>query len=243
MNKAVPAPGVGPSATNPLGCQPGGVVIPNGPIDGGGAGGGGAGPVGSAKGRARWRREGRARGVRAAARRRRAGAGGKQDGGGVSGAEGGGGSGRPRVRPGRGRRWRRRRRRAAPRPPCMGWALAPPRLLHARGGRGGGRAARAPLASGTPGPGPVACAASAVQSAAGSPRPEGRSRRRSGRKASAGCRLGRGAPNGPARSLGHPRPVWGLLGDRLRRKLLPAAGGPRAASLPRDARPGPAAAD
>lgn len=32
----------------------------------------------------------------------------------------------------------------------MGWAPAPPRLLHARGGRGGGRATRTPAASGTP---------------------------------------------------------------------------------------------
>lgn len=109
---------------------------PNGPIDGWGGAGRGvpSGPTGG--------HVGAARGGSAAARRLRAGAGGKQDGGGVSGAEAGGGPGRSQVRR---RACRRRRGRVAPRPPCMGWVPAPPLLLHAWGGRGGGRAARSPL--------------------------------------------------------------------------------------------------
>lgn len=59
------------------------------------------------------------------------------------GAEGGGGPGCPRVRWRYGRR--QQRGRAATRPPCMGWISASPLLLHARGGSGWGRAARAPL--------------------------------------------------------------------------------------------------
>lgn len=78
-----------------------------------------------------------------------------------------------------------------------------------------------PAASGTPGPGPVACAASPARSSTVPLRFESRGGRRSGRRASAGCRLGWGAS---ARPLVCPRPVWGRPGGRFPRKLLLAAG-------------------
>lgn len=124
---------------------------------------------------------------------------------------------------------RRRRGRVAPRPPCMGWVPAPPLLLHGWGGRGGGRRCPVPAASGTPGPGPVACAAPPARSSTVPLRCESRGGRRSGRRASAGCRLGWGAP---ARPLVCPRPVWGRPGSRFPRKLLLAAGVPQATSRP-----------
>ena len=124
-----------------------------------------------------------------AVRRRRVGAGGKQDGGGVLGEEGGGGPGRPRVRWRHGRRLQRGR--AATRPPCMGWVSASPLLLHARGGSGWGRAARAPL----PWEPPARCLWPVPPRLLGVLRVllrfDGCSGRRSGRRASAGCRLGR----------------------------------------------------
>ncbi|CAK7293737.1 hypothetical protein VULLAG_LOCUS3552 [Vulpes lagopus] len=110
----------------------------------------------------------------------------------------------------------------------MGWAPAPPRLLHARGGCGGGARRPGPGGLGKPRPGPSACAAAAARSPPGARAP---------RPAAGGVR---GRERARAAVWGGGRP---LRGRRLRRKLLPAAGGPRAAPRPPDARPGLAGAD
>lgn len=137
---------------------------------------------------------------------------------------------------GRGRQ--RRRAPSGSAPPCMGWASAPPRLLHTCGGCGGGARRPGPGGLGNPRPGPASCAAPAARRSTGPRAP---------RLAAHGVRgreRARAAVWGGGRPLRGPRPVWGRRGrGRLRRKLLPAAGGPRAAPRPPDARPGLAGAD
>lgn len=107
-------------------------------------------------------------------------------------------------------RWRYERRRqwgrAATRPPCMGWVSASPLLLHARGGSGWGRAARAPL----PWEPPARCLWPVPPRLPGILRAplrfQGCSGPRSGRRASAGCRLGpRGRLGGSQARLGTPK--------------------------------------
>lgn len=203
---------------------------PNGPIAGWGGAGRGvpSGPTGG--------HVGVARGGSAAARRLRAGAGGKQDGGGVSGAEAGGGPGRSRVR----RECRRRRGRVAPRPPCMGWVPAPPLLLHAWGGRGGGRAARSPAASGTPGPGACGLRRFACPEFYGPPALRGPRRTAFGPESERGLPFGAGgareAACGSQAGLGAPwRPVP--------TEVASCGGSAPGGSPTPETRPGPAAAD
>ncbi|VFV46689.1 Hypothetical predicted protein, partial [Lynx pardinus] len=82
----------------------------------------------------------------------------------------------------------------------MGWAPAPPRLLHTCGGCGGGTRCPGPGGLGNPRPGPSACSASAARSPAGPRAP------RSAADGVLGGERARAAVWGGGRPLRGPRP-------------------------------------